>query len=57
MIMIRILQKIFHLIGSLCFGTNQSCIKQNCLKDVNIVQEAVAKRSSQKYFETKTENY
>ena len=38
MILIRILQKIFHLIGSLCFGTNQSCIKRNCLKDVNIVK-------------------
>jgi len=36
--MIRSLQKIFHLIGSLSFGTNQSCIKRNCLKDVNIVK-------------------
>ena len=37
-ILIRILQKIFHLIGSLSFGTNQSCIKGNCLKDVNIIK-------------------
>ena len=41
MILIRILQKIFHLIGSLSFGTNQSCIQRNCLKDVNIVKRHI----------------
>ena len=40
-ILIRILQKIFHLIGSLSLGTNQSCIKRNCLKDVNIVKRHI----------------
>ena len=41
MILIRIPQKIFHLIGSLSFGTNQSCIKRKCLKDVNIVKRHI----------------
>ena len=41
MILIRILQKIVHLIGSLSFGTNQRFIQRNCLKDVNIVKRHI----------------
>ena len=56
MILIRILQKIFHLIGSLVLELIKAD-KTKLPKRCQYCQEAVEKWSSQKYFEPKTENY